>query len=233
MSFPKSTSVETPILQELLAVGGSDDLKFLYERLIAYFPQITSQEVSEIQSNNLPNWRKLIQRAGKNLDDNGLIKRDRGFWSITEKGQKLVEIEIFDFEFKENNQTILSHNIIQQMISEIGSNLCFYSETEFEYYDVVWREVPQASRLSHVFEVQSKGNIDSAFAKLKRAYQAQRSKIFLVISSERDLKRAKNSLKREFQDIENELTILTFTQIQNLHQSINSNKEILSTLLES
>lgn len=232
MSFPKSTSVETPILQELRAVGGSDDLKFLYKRLIAYFPQITTQEVSEIQTNNLPNWRKLIQRAGKNLDDSGLIKRSRGFWTITEKGQQLVESEVFDFEFKEKNQTVLSHNLIQQMLSEIGANLCFYAETEFEYYDVVWREVPQASRLSHVFEVQSKGNIDSAFAKLKRAYQAQRSKIFLVISSERDLKRAKKSLNREFQEIENELTILTFSQIQKLNQSINVNKEILLKLLE-
>lgn len=233
MAFPKSTSVETPILQELLAVGGADDLKFLYERLIAYFPQITAKEISEIQTNNLTTWRKLVQRAGKELDGKGLISRQRGFWAITVKGQKQVEAEIFDFEIAKEKKDKLSHIGIQEMLSEIGMNLGFYSEMEFEFYDVVWREVPQASRLSHVFEVQSKGNIDSAFAKLKRAYEAQRSKIFLVISSERDLNRARKSLKQEFQDIENNLTIITFAQIQKVYQNIHSIKEILAKFLES
>lgn len=233
MAFPKSISVETPILQELVAVGGADDLKFLYERLIAYFPQLTSKEITEIQINNPANWRKLVQRAGRELDEKGLIERRRGFWKITEKGQKQVEAEVFDFELTKEKNDKLSHNDIQKMISKIGSVLGFYSEMEFEFYDVVWREVPQASRLSHVFEVQSKGNIDSAFAKLKRAYEAQRSKIFLVISSERDLNRARKSLQREFQDIENNLTIITFAQIQKIYQNIVPNKEILAKFLES
>ncbi|MGI8541953.1 MAG: winged helix-turn-helix domain-containing protein [Aridibacter sp.] len=233
MAFPKPTSVETPILQELVAVGGADDLKFLYERLIAYFPQLTSKEITEIQINNPANWRKLIQRAGRELDEKGLIERHRGFWKITEKGQKQVEAEVFDFELTKEKNEKLSHNDIQKMISKIGSVLGFYSEMEFEFYDVVWREVPQALRLSHVFEVQSKGNIDSAFAKLKRAYEAQRSKIFLVISSERDLNRAGKSLQREFQDIENNLTIITFAQIKSIHQNLISNKEILAKFLES
>lgn len=233
MAFPKSTSVETPILQELVAVGGADDLKFLYERLIAYFPQLTSKEITEIQINNPANWRKLVQRAGRELDEKGLIERRRGFWKITEKGQKQVEEEVFDFELTKEKNEKLSHNDIQKMILKIGSVLGFYSEMEFEFYDVVWREVPQASRLSHVFEVQSKGNIDSAFAKLKRAYEAQRSKIFLVISSERDLNRARKSLQREFQDIENNLIIITFAQIQKIYQNIVPNKEILAKFLES
>ncbi len=233
MSFPRSTSVEPPILQELVAVGGADEIKFLYERLIAYFPQLTADEILEIQANNLEKWRKLVQRAGKDLDEKGLLKRRRGFWKITEKGQKLVEAETFDFELIKEQKEKLSHTDIQEMLLEIGEILGFYAETEFEFYDVVWREVPQASRLSHVFEVQSKGNIDSAFAKLKRAYEAQRSKIFLVISGEGDLNRARKSLQREFQDIENNLTIITFAQIQRVYQNIGSIKEILTKFLES
>lgn len=60
------------------------------------------------------------------------------------------------------------------------------------------------SRISHVFEVQSKGNVDSAFAKLKRAFDAQRSKPFLIVASERDTKPAKQSLSREFREPENQ-----------------------------
>ncbi len=233
MSFPKSSSIEMPILQELTAIGGSDDVRFLYERLTAYFPQLTIQEIRKIQTNKLPNWKKHVQKAGRELDDKGLITRQRGFWKITEKGQKLVEEETSGFEISSENEKQLSHKDIQNLLIEIGNILGFYTEMEFEFYDVVWREVPQAARLSHVFEVQSKGNIDSAFAKLKRAYEAQRSKIFLVISSERDFNRAKKSLAQEFQEINNEITLITFAQVQKVHQNTTNIKDILSKLIES
>lgn len=233
MAFPKSTSLEIPILQELIAIGGADDLRYLYERLIAYFPQITAEEIAEIQINNISKWRKLVQRAGKELEEKGLLKRKRGHWEITEKGKLIVEAETIGFELNPRKENKLTHSDVQQMLIEIGEILGYYTEMEFEYYDVVWREVPRASRLSHVFEVQSKGNIDSAFAKLKRSFEAQRSKIFLVISSERDLNRARKSLTQEFSDIEKYLTIITFAQIQTTHQNIKSIKEILKALLES
>lgn len=233
MSFPTASSLEMPVLQELVVVGGTDDVRFLYVRLTAYFPQLNDQEISAIQANKLPNWRKLVQKAGKDLDEKGYLKRERGFWEITEKGKAKVESEAIGFELSKPQVEKLSHNEIQQMLLEIGEVLGFYAEKEFEFYDVVWREVPRAARLSHVFEVQSKGNIDSAFAKLKRAFEAQRSKIFLVISSERDLNRAKKSLTMEFQDIENHLTIFTFAQINKAFQNINQIKEIIKVLLES
>ncbi len=233
MPFPKSKSIEMPVIQELSALGGEDDVRFMYERLTAYFPQLSPQEIIQIQSNQLPAWRKIIQRAGRDLDQKGYIERRRGIWNLTAKGRAKVASEAIGFDLKSIVEVKLSHIEIQKMIVQIGEILGFYTEMEFEYYDVVWREVPQASRLSHVFEVQSKGNIDSAFAKLKRAYEAQRSKIFLVIASERDLKRAKKSLTMEFQDIETDLTILTFAQIQKAHQNIDSIKEVLIKLLES
>ena len=221
-----------PILQELVAIGGADELRYVYQRLIAYFPQLDAKEIAQIQTNKNVKWRKLVQRVGKELDDNGLLTRKRGHWTITERGKQKVDSEAIGFELTKTKEQKLSHTEIQKKLLSIGEVLGFYTEMEFEFYDVVWREVPRASRLSHVFEVQSKGNIDSAFAKLKRAYVAQRSKIFLVISSERDLNRAKKSLSNEFQDIENDLIILTFAQVQKTHQSINSISEILIKLLE-
>lgn len=233
MAFPKSASIETPILHELDALGGADDLKFLYERLIAYFPQLTAEEISEIRRNNLPAWRKIVQKAGRDLDDKGLISRERGFWTITASGRKRVADESIDFKLKKEKSRKLAHSDVQTMLAEIGEILGFYPELEFEFYDVVWREVPRAARLSHVFEVQSKGNIDSAFAKLKRAHEAQRSKIFLVIASERDLNRARKSLRAEFQDIESEISVLTFAQVQKVHQNLAQTREILQKFIES
>ena len=117
------------------------------------------------------------------------------------------------------------------MLVEIGEILNFSCETEFEYYDVVWRENQNSRRLSHVFEVQSKGNLDSAFAKLKRAYDAQRSKPFLILANERDTKRALQSLAREFRELENVISILSFVEIGQVHKNLKNIGKILPKLL--
>ena len=221
-----------PILQELVATGGSDDVRFLYERLIAYFPQIEEQEIVEIKNDKNINWRKAVQKAGRELDEKNYLKRNRGVWTITEKGKEAAQAETSSFTLSNPLLEPTTHLNIQELVVEIGTFLGFYAEIEFEYYDVVWREKPNSQRLSHIFEVQSKGNIDSAFAKLARAYQSQRSKPFLIVSSERDLNRARQSLAREFQDIEMAVTILTFVQVKRIHRNLKAVSEVLPKLLE-
>ena len=71
----------------------------------------------------------------------------------------------------------LTHTDVQKMLLDIGRVLGYHAQSEFDYYDVVWRASESSPRLSHVFEVQHKGNIDAALAKLKRAYEAQRSEM--------------------------------------------------------
>ena len=220
MSFPNFSSIEIPILQELSAVGGSDDVRFLYERLIGYFPQITQAEIIEIKTIGNKYWRSAVQKAGKSLDEQNLIKRERGTWTITKIGQSDVSDEDSGFTLIKVSSQETSHSEVQEMLVNIGSALGYYTQKEFEYYDVVWRISSHSQRISHIFEVQSKGNIDYAFAKLKRGPEAQCSKPFRVLTSERDLNRAGKSLKREFQDLESALTILTFQQIIKVHQNI-------------
>ena len=231
MSLPPSSTIEIPILQELVATGGSDDVRFLYDRLIAYFPQISDHEISEIKNGANSHWRKAVQKAGKLLDEKNFIRRSRGAWSITEKGKAIVVEESSGFTLTKIKNKEITHLSIQQMLVEIGESLGFYAAIEFEYYDVIWRENARSQRISHVFEVQSKGNIDSAFAKLKRAYQNQRSKPYLVIDSERDSNRAGKSLAHEFQEVEAVLTVLSFAQVRKVHQNIKNIAEILKEFL--
>ncbi|MDQ3321422.1 MAG: hypothetical protein M3525_03025 [Acidobacteriota bacterium] len=231
MSFPKISSIEIPILQELVAVGGSDNVRFLYGRLVAYFPQLAESEIIEIKDNKNRQWRAAVQKAGRILEENKFIYRKRGFWTITEKGEINVEAESRGFAVTGTNDMPLSHLDVQKMLFEIGSSLGFFAAMEFEYYDVIWRETEKSQRLSHIFEVQSKGNLDSAFAKLKRAYEAQRTKPFLVISTEKDVNRARQSLKREFNDIEHKVTVLTFAQIKTVHKNLSGIAEIIKELL--
>lgn len=231
MPIPKVSSIKMPILQELVATGGADNLRFLYERLPAYFPQLSEKEISGIKDGKNKSWRIAVQKAGKFLDEQKLIEREHGNWVITDRGRKEVEKETSGFTLTVSQTKSLSHTNIQEMLVKIGESLGFYAETEFEFYDVIWRETPNSPRISHIFEVQSKGNIDSAFAKLKRAYQAQRTKPFLVIASERDLNRARQSLSREFHDIETVVTILTFAQIKQVHQNLKNIAEIIKEFL--
>lgn len=231
MALPNSASIEFPILQELAAVGGSDSLRFLYQRLIGYFPQITETEVFQIKNESNHKWRGAVQKAGKTLNANGYILRRQGVWTITARGSETVVAETLDFTVAKPQVKQNSHKVIQGMLVEIGFSLGYFSAAEFEFYDVVWRENEKAIRLSHVFEVQSKGNIDSAFAKLKRAYAAERTKPFLVVSTERDLNRARKSLSREFQDIASAVSILTFAQIEQVHRNLRNVAEIIREFL--
>lgn len=231
MPFPKTSAIEIPIIQELAAIGGTDDIRFLYERLIAYFPQLNDTEIQEIRNGANKNWRKTVQKAGKILEEKNFVTRLRGVWTITEKGRAEIEIETSGFTLTTTRNKPLSHGNIQKLLCDIGEFLLFHTETEVEFYDVVWRETTKNPRYSHIFEVQSKGNIDSAFAKLKRAYQAQRTKPFLIVSSETDLNRARKSLAREFQDIESAVTILTFEQIKSVHQNLANTAEIIKEFL--
>jgi hypothetical protein len=237
MNFPLLNRLELPILQELAATGGAEDVRFLYARLVGYFPQL---DASDIKNGNFEKWRMHVQRAGRELDEQGLIRRARGFWTLTEAGRRFVENENHEFvveskEFAGSTQNEISHTEIQNMLCEIGDILGFYAQKEFEYYDVVWRANAKHPRLSHVFEVQHKGNLDSAFAKLKKAYESQRSQPFLILASERDTNRALRSISHEtsgaFHELAEVLTILSFPQIEQLHSSLKSISHVLPFFL--
>ncbi len=81
-----------------------------------------------------------MQKAGKTLDENGCISRRQGLWTITSKGIETVKAETLEFTPTKFVEKQLSHTDIQQMLVEIGFALGYYAETEFEFYDVVWRE---------------------------------------------------------------------------------------------
>ena len=232
MTLPLTSNIEIPILQELVAVGGRDDVRFLYQRLISYFPSLSDGELIEIRNNVSRKWRAAVQKAGKTLDERKFIRRERGFWQITDSGRKMVASETDGFVIAKTETNLLTHESVQRMLVEIGEILGFYAAVEFEYYDVVWRASRDSQRISHVFEVQSKGNIDSAFAKLKRAFDAQRSKPFLILSSERDSNRAAQSLNREFREIQEALTILSFVELEKIYENLSAVKEFLPKFLK-
>ncbi len=243
MAYPGAARIELPILQELIATGGLEDVRFLYARLAGYFPQLTAEEARALTNGHRAEWRRLVQRAGRLLADKRQIERRRGHWSITPAGRKRAAEEALDFSLTESPATdtsarheALTHGDVQRMLLDIGRVLGYHAVSEFEYYDVVWREEAESPRLSHVFEVQHKGNIDAALAKLKRAYEAQRSKPFLIVASERDTRRAQRSMSAAttgaFHEIGRVASILSFEQLHRLHRALTSVEDLLPVIFE-
>lgn len=243
MALPGIARLELPILQELVATGGVDDVRFIYARLVAYFPQFADAERHALTNGELHAWRRQVQRAGRALDDKRQLARDhRGQWQITNAGRRRVADEAPSFTFtngadaQSTGSASFSHADIQQMLIDIGGALGYHAAAEFDYYDVVWRADADSQRLSHIFEVQRKGNVDAALAKLKRAYAAQRSKPFLVVASERDTNRAQTQLSLArtgaFHEIGRVTTILSFAQLHRLHGALTSVADLLALIFE-
>ena len=242
MAYPGVDRLELPVLQELAATGGVEDVRFLYDRLVAYFPQLDEREVGVLRNGGRSRWRLVVQRAGRALDEKRQIERVRGRWTITPQGRKRVSDEELQFSLTEErdreaaDSLPLSHTEVQQMLLDIGRILGHHAQSEFDYYDVVWREGEASPRLSHVFEVQHKGNLDAALAKLKRAYDAQRSRVFLVVDSERDTNRAQMQLSLArtgaFHEIGRVTSILSFEQLRRLHRALASVEDLLRQIFE-
>lgn len=237
MAFPKITRLELPILQELKATGGSDQLRYLYDRLARYFPQLTAEDLDERGENGRRHWHRVVQRAGRQLEGLGQLRREKNAWTITTRGLRRVEDEALTLALpsvegadEARQSHALSHKEAQQMLVEIGAWLGKHAEAEFEYYDVVWRDSPQSPRLSHVFEVQISGSVDSALTRLKHAYDAQRSRLFLVIADERDKRFAGKRLSGSFHEIWEVVEVIGTGELQRLYETLKAQEQMLSKL---
>ena len=100
----------------------------------------------------------------------------------------------------------------------------------------MWKDNPVSPRISHVFKVQSKGSLESGLANLKHAYDTQRSKPFMVIANERDVRRAEDYLSPHlmgsFHEIGDSTVILSGQDVQRIYRSLASVSHLLDSLLE-
>ncbi len=231
MSFPETTRLELPILQELKATGGGDQLRYLYERLPRYFPQLTSQDLEARAESGRSRWARVVQRAGRQLEEKGELRREKNQWRITAKGLKRVEAESMTLDARsgaiERKEKPLTHKEAQAMLVEIGLILGKHAEAEFEHYDVVWRDTVSAPRLSHVFEVQISGSVDSALTRLKHAYDSQRSRPFLVVAGERDRRFAGKRLSGSFHEIWEIVTVIGVGELRRLYEALKNHQDLL------
>lgn len=131
------------------------------------------------------------------------------------------------------------HRRLQEMLREVGSILGYHSETEYResphVYDVVWKEYPGATRASVVFEVQDRGNLIEALAKLQHAKDCWGSRLFLIVTGERDHRRVDQLvaplLVGTFHRLARDMMVLAAERVVELHGALDSNRELLRRLL--
>jgi hypothetical protein len=164
----------------------------------------------------------------------GELRRERTRWTLTPKGRRRIEEEAMrptPVSASIEGPRAVSHKEAQLMLVEIGEMLGRHAEAEFEYYDVVWRDSPSSPRLSHVFEVQVAGSVDSALTRLKHAYDSQRSRPFLVIADERAGRFAGRRLTGSFHEIWEAITVIGMGELQSLYESLKAQKELLEKII--
>jgi len=157
----------------------------------------------------------------------------RGFWEVTTK--TIIEPKIFTTNGEES-----VHKNLKKKIKEIGSILGKYAKEEYPaspyIYDVVWKEVEGLPRPCHVFEVQDKGAVDGALAKLQHARDIWKPKLFLVVTGEKDRKKVDTLLKPfmegTFHGISKDTIVLTAEIINEIYYSLDNNKETIRQFLE-
>jgi predicted RNA-binding protein len=112
-----------------------------------------------------------------------------------------------------------THELIKKRLVEIGKMQKFIAEPEYEMdgtkLDVVWRRV-ERSAPTYAFEVQVKGNIYQAVAKLKHAFDLWNSNIFLIAHKDRQ-EDCRNLLSGTFHEIRDRLIFIEIKDIEKLH----------------
>src|SRR5215475_2828705 len=215
MPFPDTSRLELPILQELKATGGGDQLRYLYGRLPRYFPQLTRQDLEDRAESGRSRWARAVQRAGRQLEEKGELRREKNHWKITARGLRRVEDEAMTLDAPaavERKEKTLTHKEAQAMLVEIGLMLGKHAEAEFEHYDVVWRDAASSTRLKH-------------------AYDAQRSRPFLVIAGERDRRFAGKRLTGSFHEIWDIITVIGVGELERLYEALKTHKDMIGRLV--
>ncbi|GEM_PF-3304508 len=181
-----------------------------------------------------PLWRHQSDWALQYLKTKKLARSPtRGFWELTTK--EIVEPKPPQFPLRESR-----HEELQSKIKEIGEILGRYAAKEYHappyIYDAIWKEIEGLPRPSHVFEVQDKGEVDKALAKLQHARDMWRPKLFLVITGERDKRKVdmllKPFLEGTFHGISKDTTVLTGEMVDDLHAAFIAHREVIRQFLE-
>ena len=257
MAIPIQESIELPLLRVIADAGGELSLKDAVMRVAAFFPELTEEDKSRRLSSGYGLvFANRVQWCRQRLVELGHLYREpRGMWRITPQGKTFLEenwsgweprysigepTRRRDDELAPEIPVLRPHEHLKELLRQIGDILGYYPQTEVHespyIYDVVWRTFPQAPRPGFVFEVQDKGNLIEALAKLQHAKDTWGSKLFLTVTGDRDRRRIDKLvaplLTGTFHRLARDLVLLHPEQLERLYEPLNQNRDLIRKLLQ-
>lgn len=133
----------------------------------------------------------------------------------------------------------MSHRDLEDMLAEIGEMLGFHVKREesttdgLHRFDITWRDHSSHSPVK-VWEVEISGNVLTALARLKHAFDLWHPELYLVVSDAKTKEKAeelvKPQIKSAFAERERSLTVTGADTIINLYNTLKPNKDIILKL---
>ncbi len=85
--IPNTTTIEVPLLEALIEIGGEGRPRDIYPLVTKRFPKLSDEELKETVKDGKNRWTNRIQFARQSLVEKGQIDRSvKGIWKITDKG---------------------------------------------------------------------------------------------------------------------------------------------------
>lgn len=250
---------EIALLEELDKGGGTLDTKSVVTRAIKHFSSLTPAELQRKTPSGREWWEGYFRFALDRLKRKGeATNRQRGWWAITEKGRqrirregllegRLVAVEapeaireeVTPFRATPEIRLERVHEQVETQLEEIGKIFGKYAKKEHHeapyIYDVIWKEAEWLPRVTHAFEIQDKGNLIEALAKLKHAHDSWGSKLFLIVTGEKDRRKLDQLLEPHFMGTFHEIagitTILSPEEVDELYKSLSRFKGVIERFL--
>jgi predicted RNA-binding protein len=159
--------------------------------------------------------------------------------NIPQQDFELIEREMRK-RLEERPEIESLHKSLESKLREIGEVLGMHAKTEYHFtpyiYDVVWSDV-ETHPPTHVFEIQDKGQVDVALAKLQHAltnFPCQ-NRLFIIVTGERD-KNKVNLLLHPYLTgtwgrLGKHTTMLMPEEVGEIHGWLVSHKDILRRFL--
>jgi hypothetical protein len=130
------------------------------------------------------------------------------------------------------------HDELKGKLLDMGRILGMYAKAEYEVdgfkYDVVWKE-REDLRVCKAFEIQHRGSVDSALIKLKHAHDMWRSDLFLIITGEKDIEKAKKLLAPKLYGAFHEIShtkVIGPETVRELHDAVTRHEQSVRLLLK-
>jgi len=224
-------------LLEIDAAGGElRPTAAFFKELATYFSQVTDDDLRTSNKTGINTWENRVHWARLKLVHKGQIDKSKyGVWQITEKGRARIREEVGEVaQAKQIKESV--HSKLARQLEEIGWILGRYARREFREgaynFDVIWKDAESFPRVTHVFEVQDKGNVLEALVRLKHAYDNWGARLFLVVTGEKDRTRVERLLAPffagAFHEIGGQVALLGAADVERLHSTFSQFRDIMN-----